>query len=64
MEQLPSDFLMIHQSYIIHQEYVSEYSYESVRMMNGDVLSISKPYRTEVRAEIKRYLKEKMHNVL
>lgn len=64
MEQLPSDFLMIHQSYIIHQEYVSEYSYESVRMMNGDVLSISKPYRKEVRAEIKRYLKEKMHNVL
>lgn len=64
MEQLPTGFLMIHQSYVIHQEYVSEYSYESIKMMNGDVLSVSKPYRKEVRAKIKQYLKEKMYNVL
>ena len=64
MEQLPAGFLMIHQSYVIHQEYVSEYSYESIKMMNGDVLSVSKPYRKEVRAKIKQYLKEKMYNVL
>ena len=63
MGQLPADFLMIHQSYVIHQEYVSEYSYESIKMMNGDVLSVSKPYRKEVRAKIKQYLKEKMYNV-
>ena len=62
--QLPDDFLMIHQSYIIHQEYVSEYAYESVRMINGDILSISKPYRKEVRAAVKQYLREKMHHVL
>lgn len=59
-EELPAGFLMIHQSYVIHQEYVSEYSYESIKMMNGDVLSVSKPYRKEVRAKIKQYLKEKM----
>ncbi|NBH15749.1 DNA-binding response regulator [Lachnospiraceae bacterium] len=64
MGQLPADFLMIHQSYVIHQEYVSEYSYESIKMMNGDVLSVSKPYRKEVRARIKQYLKEKMYSVL
>ena len=64
MEQLPAGFLKIHQSYVIHQEYVSEYSYESIKMMNGDVLSVSKPYRKEVRAKIKQYLKEKMYNVL
>ena len=64
MEQLPAGFLMIHQSYVIHQEYVSEYSYESIKMMNGDVLSVSKPYRKEVRAKIKQYLKEKIYNVL
>lgn len=64
MEQLPAGFLMIHQSYVIHQEYVSEYSYESIKMMNGDVLSVSKPYRKEVRAKIKQYLREKMYNVL
>ncbi len=62
-EQLSEDFLMIHQSYIIHREYVSEYSYESVTMMNGDVLSISKPYRKEVRAKIKQYQKEKIYGV-
>lgn len=62
-EQLPADFLMIHQSYIIHREYVSEFSYESVKMMNGDVLSISKPYRKEVRAKIKQYQKGKMYGI-
>ncbi len=62
MEQLPAGFLMIHQSYVIHQEYVSEYSYESIKMINGDVLSVSKPYRKEVRAKIKQYLKRKMYN--
>ena len=64
MEQLPAGFLMIHQSYVIHQEYVGEYSYESIKMMNGDILSVSKPYRKEVRAKIKQYLKEKMYNAL
>lgn len=63
-EQLPTGFLMIHQSYIIHQEYVGEYSYENVKMMNGDILSISKPYRKEVRAKIKQYQKEKMYDIL
>lgn len=63
MEQLPGDFLMIHQSYVIHQPFVMEYSYESIKMMNGDVLSVSKPYRKEVRAKIKQYLKEKMCHV-
>lgn len=64
MEQLPAGFLMIHQSYVIHQEYVGEYSYESIKMMNGDILSVSKPYRKEVRAKIKQYLKGKMYHVL
>ena len=63
-EQLSEDFLMIHQSYIIHREYVNEYSYESVTMMNGDVLSISKPYRKEVRAKIKQYQREKIYGIL
>lgn len=63
-EQLPAGFWMIHQSYIIHQECVSEYSYESVKMMNGDILSISKPYRKEVRARIKQYQREKMKDAL
>ncbi len=64
LEQLPAGFLMIHQSYVVHQEYVREYSYENIKMLNGDVLSISKPYRKEVRAKIKQILKEKVYHVL
>lgn len=46
-ENLPADFLMIHQSYIINPSYVSEYSYEMAKMLNGENLNISKPYRKE-----------------
>lgn len=62
-EQLPADFMMIHQSYIINQNYVSEYSYENVTMTNGAALNISKPYRKEVRSRILKYQKEKMKHV-
>lgn len=56
-ENLPADFLMIHQSYIINQTYVSEYSYETVKMANGEILNISKPYRKEIRSKIRQYQK-------
>lgn len=59
-ENLPADFLMIHQSYIINQTYVSEYSYETVKMVNGENLNISKPYRKETRSKIKQYQKANM----
>lgn len=62
-EQLPPDFMMIHQSYIINQKYVSEYSYENVTMADQTVLNISKPYRKEVRSRILKYQKEKMKHV-
>lgn len=56
-ETLPADFLMIHQSYIINQAYVSEYSYEMVKMVNGENLNISKPYRKETRSKIIQHQK-------
>ena len=55
LEKLPADFVMIHQSYIINQLYVSEYSYDSVKMSDGTTLSISKPYRKATRSKIKQY---------
>ena len=61
-ENLPADFLMIHQSYIINQAYVSEYSYETVKMVNGENLNISKPYRKETRSKIKQYQKANMND--
>lgn len=58
---LPERFLIIHQSYIVNLEQVSEYSYEAVKMRNGDVLNISKPYRKDVRRKILLYEKERFH---
>lgn len=64
MEELPSDFMMIHQSYIVNQLYVSEYSYDSVKMSDGTVLSISRPYRKEIRGKIKQYRRAELHGEL
>lgn len=61
-ETLPADFLMIHQSYVINQAYVSEYSYEMVKMVNGENLNISKPYRKETRSKIIQHQKANMSN--
>lgn len=61
-EVLPADFLMIHQSYIINHAYVSEYSYETVKMVNGEVLNISKPYRKETRSKIIQHQKANLSN--
>lgn len=59
-ENLPSDFIMIHQSYIINQAYVSEYTYETVKLVNGENINISKPYRKETRRKIKQHQKANM----
>ena len=59
-DTLPADFLTIHQSYIINRAYVSEYSYEMVKMVNGENLNISKPYRKETRSKIRQHQKADM----
>lgn len=64
VEELPADFMMIHQSYIINQLYVSEYSYDCVKMSDGTVLSISKPYRKEIRGKIKQYRRAEIYGEL
>lgn len=64
LEKLPADFVMIHQSYIINQQYVSEYSYDSVKMSDGTVLSISKPYRKTTRSKIKQYRRAEIEDEL
>ena len=60
VKKLTDDFIMIHQSYIINQAFVCEYSYEAVKMVNGENLNISKPYRKETRSKIKQYQKANM----
>ena len=54
MSQLPSNFLQIHQSFAVNQDYVKEYAYEKATMINGHTLSISRPYRNIVREKLIR----------
>lgn len=45
-------FLNIHKSYLINFNYVEEYTYEWVKMLNGDILSISRTNRSAIRKKI------------
>lgn len=52
-EKLPElSFLRIHKSYLINFDYVTNYSYEYVTLVNGDVLSISKSNRKTVKTKL------------
>ena len=44
--------LNIHKSYLINFNYVVEYTYEWVKIINGDILNISKVNRSEIRRKI------------
>lgn len=48
-EKLPSDFIMIHQSYIVNSKYIVHYTYETIELASKAVLPISTKYRKKVR---------------
>lgn len=58
---LPSNFLKIHQSYIVNLDYVKESSYEKIVMVDGQCFNISQPYRKQVRETIVSLYREKKH---
>ena len=49
---LPHNFIMIHQSYIVNNEYIHRYTYETVELVDGTILTISKTYRKQVRQRL------------
>lgn len=51
-EQLPHQFIQIHKSYLVNENYIREYMYENVLMYSGEKLSISKPYRKLVQEKL------------
>lgn len=54
--KLPEEmFLTIHKSYIISFKYIKDYTYEWVEMVNGEILTISKVHRKEVRRKLLQY---------
>lgn len=46
---IAKNFIWIHKSFLINPLYVSKLSYETVTMINGDILGISKTNRKKVR---------------
>mgnify|MGYP002511109355 FL=1 len=60
-DRLPAGFIMIHQSYIINSDYAAEYTYETVKMQDGSLFNISRPYRKAVRSRIRELEKERLH---
>ena len=62
VEKVPSNFILIHQSYLINIDYVTEFNYETVKIGDIDgekILGISVAYRKIVREQIMRSKWEK-----
>lgn len=52
--RLPEGFLIIHQSYAVNKAHVLRYTYETVELTDGTVLTISKAHRRQVRENLLR----------
>lgn len=53
-ENLPDEFLLIHQSFMVNKMHVVRYTYETVELTDGTELVISKAHRKQVREHILR----------
>ena len=62
-EKAPEFFLRIHKSYLVTQNYVKEFTYEWVKMINGDILNISKANRAKVRRKILESAADEFRNI-
>ena len=51
-QRLPTDFIAIHQSFVVNKNYIARYTYETVELADGTELSISKAHRKAVRESI------------
>lgn len=63
-EKLPENlFLRIHKLYLVNKSYVKGFTYEWVKMLNGDVLNISKINRADVRRKILESAADEFENI-
>lgn len=52
-KKLPEQiFWRIHKSYIVNIRKVELFQYETMKLINGEILTISKPYRQDIRSRI------------
>ncbi len=54
-------FLRIHRSYIVNLDYVKNMTSSEVSLKNGDVLTIGRSYRSQVKKDYQYYLCEELH---
>lgn len=50
---LPQDFIMVHRSYIININYIIEYKYKLIKIINGDLITISQTYQKVIKDKLK-----------
>lgn len=55
-EKLPKEFIQIHQSFIINYFFIKQYAYDYVVLSDNTILSISRPYRAEVKEKIEKVI--------
>lgn len=55
-------FLRIHKSYLVNLYHVKEISYKWVKMINGDVLDISKANRVAIRRKVMESMVNEIRN--
>lgn len=53
-KRLSSNFIRIHKSYLVNKNYISEYTYENIRLFDGQMLNITRQYRNDVRTSLMR----------
>jgi DNA-binding LytR/AlgR family response regulator len=51
-KMLSKDFISIHKSYIVNREYIFRYTYETVELVNGTILTISPKNRKSIRENL------------
>lgn len=51
-KKVPSEFITIHQSYLVNKNFISKYTYETIELVNGTILAISKVNRKKVRESL------------
>ncbi|MBE6033391.1 MAG: response regulator transcription factor [Clostridiales bacterium] len=50
--QVKSNFIRVHESYIVNAYYITEYSYKRVKLSNGEIFNITRKYRNIIREKL------------
>ena len=63
LNAIKEGFIRIHKSYVINYDHVEAFRWNEVLMDNGQVLSISRPYREDVKRYSMKYIEHRIHSM-